>query len=74
MDVLERQRAEREGQCETRTFGTVTVTRWPTGRLELLFPDGYREHDLSKRQGREVHNLMELLPELKDALIWAGWY
>jgi len=74
LDLLERQRAEREGGCEARTFGTVTVTRWPTGRLEVLFPDGHREPDLAKQGGRHVHRLMDMLPELKDALIWAGWF
>lgn len=74
LDLLARQRAEREGECDTRQFGSVTVTRWPTGRLEVLYPDGYREHDLSKCDPRHVWKLMDMLPELKDALIWAGWY
>jgi len=74
LDLLERQRAERDGDCEIRTFGTITVTRWPTGRLEVLFPDGYREADLAKRDGKHVHRLMDMLPELRDALIWAGWF
>jgi hypothetical protein len=74
LDLLERQRAEREGHCQTRTFGTITVTRWPTGRLEVLFPDGYREHDLAGRGGKHVHRLMDMLPELRDALVWAGWF
>jgi hypothetical protein len=74
LDLLARQRAEREGECDTRQFGNLTVTRWPTGRLEVLFPDGYREHDLTKADPRKVWNAMERLPELKQALIWAGWY
>ena len=74
LDLLARQRAEREGDCEVRTFGSVTVTRWPTGRLEVLFPDGYVEPDLSKRDGKHTHRLTEMLPELKDALVWAGWF
>jgi hypothetical protein len=74
LDLLARKRAEQDGECETRQFGTITVIRWPTGRLEVLFPDGYREPDLSKREPRHVHWLMDELPELKDALIWAGWY
>ena len=74
LDLLERQRAEREGQCQVREFGTVTVTRWPTGRLEVLFPDGYRDPDLGKSDPRRVYRLMDMLPELTDALIWAGWY
>jgi len=74
LDLLERQRREREGECQVREFGSITVTRWPTGRLEVLFPDGYREPDLAKRGGQHVHWLMGEQPELKDALIWAGWY
>lgn len=74
LDLLARQRRERDGECQVREFGSLTVTRWPTGRLEVLFPDGYREPDLVKVDPRKVYNAMENLPELKDALIWAGWY
>lgn len=74
LDLLERQRAERGGDCDTRQFGSLTVTRWPTGRLEVLFPDGFHEPDLAKTDRRHVYRLMDTLPELKDALIWAGWY
>lgn len=74
LDLLERKRRKRNGECEIREFGTITVTRWPTGRLEVLYPDGYREHDLAKTDPRHVYQLMDTLPELKDALIWAGWY
>lgn len=74
LDLLERQKAEREGECQQRQFGSLTVTRWPTGRLEVLFPDGHRETDLAATGGRHVYKLMDMLPELKDALIWAGWY
>ena len=66
LDLLARQRAEREGDCETRTFGSLTVTRWPTGRLEVLFPDGYREDDLSKCSGRHVHRLRQELETRKN--------
>lgn len=74
LDLLDRQRRERDGECDTRTFGTVTVTRWPTGRLEVIFPDGYREHDLGKSSGQHVQRLIPMLPELGEALAWAGWY
>lgn len=74
LDLLERQRAERDGECDTRQFGSLAVTRWPTGRLEVLFPDGFREPDLVKTDPKHVHSLMDTLPELRDALIWAGWY
>jgi hypothetical protein len=73
LDLLDRHRRERGGECIIRDFGRVTVTRWPTGRLEVLFPDGHREHDLAKVAPQKVYNAMENLPELKDALIWAGW-
>lgn len=74
LDLLERQKAEQKGDCVTQTFGGLTVTRWPTGRLEVLFPDGHLEPDLSKQDGKYVHRLMDALPDLKDALIWAGWF
>lgn len=74
LDLLDRQRSEREGECQMREFGSLTVTRWPTGRLEVLFPDGHRELDLAKTGGPHVHRLIEMLPELRDALVWAGWY
>jgi hypothetical protein len=74
LDVLARQRAEKNGEHEERQFGEVTVRRFPTGRLEVTYPDGFVEPDLSKQSGRHVHRLMDLLPELKDALVWAGWF
>jgi hypothetical protein len=74
LDLLERQRAEREGECDTREFGRLTVTRWPTGRLEVVFPDGHHERDLATRRPEDVYRAMDRWPELKDALIWAGWY
>lgn len=78
-DLLERQRRERSGENISRSWsttepaGTLTVTRWPTGRLEVLFPDGHREADLGKHSGRYVHRLCVMLPELAEALEWAGW-
>jgi len=74
LDLLERRRAERAGDRETRHFGSLTLTRYPTGRLEVVFPDGYREPDLSKRPAQDVYRLMDILPELRDGLVWAGWY
>lgn len=74
LDLLARQKAEKRGEHIERTFGSITVRRWPTGRLEVTFPDGCVEPDLSKRDGRHVHWLMNKLPELKEALIWAGWF
>lgn len=74
LDLLARHRAEREGECQVREFGSLKVTRWPTGRLEVVFPNGYHERDLASQRPEEVYRAMERLPELKDALIWAGWY
>lgn len=74
LDLLERRRAERAGDCDTRQFGRLTLTRYPTGKLEVTFPDGHRDPDLSKRQAQDVYRLMDMLPELKDALVWAGWF
>ena len=74
LDLLKRRRAERAGDYVTRQFGGVTLTRYPTGRLEVVFPDGFRDPDLAKRPAADVYRLMDMLPELKDDLIWAGWY
>ena len=74
LDLFERQRAERDGECDTRQFGSLSVTRWPTGRLEVRYPDGHCEPDLAKTDPAHVYRLMDMLPDLKDALIWAGWY
>ena len=74
LDLLARQKAEKKGEYAERDFGSIVVKRWPTGRLEVTFPDGYVEPDLSKKDGRHVHWLMGELPELKDALVWAGWF
>lgn len=79
LDALARQRRERAGESISRTWetadppGTLTVTRWPTGRTEVLFPDGHREADLGQLDGRHVHRLRTILPELGKALAWAGW-
>ena len=74
LDLLARQRAERNGEHEAAAFGRITVRRFPTGRLEVTFPDGFIEPDLAKTEGRHVTRLVEMLPELKDALHWAGWF
>lgn len=74
LDLLERQKAERNGEKDSRVFGTIAATRWPTGRLEILFPDGYVDHDLAANDGDHIQRLIGMLPELRDALEWAGWY
>lgn len=73
LDVLERQRAERAGEHLCREFGGIVAKRWPTGRLEVTFPDGHHEHDLSKLPFREIENAVAEFPMLKEALRWAGW-
>ncbi|TPE62311.1 hypothetical protein FJQ54_07250 [Sandaracinobacter neustonicus] len=74
LDVLSRQRREKAGEFLERTFGSVTVKLFPSGRLEVHYPDGYVEPDLGKVDGRRVWELMDMLPELRDALIWARWF
>ncbi|KQM99291.1 hypothetical protein ASE85_11350 [Sphingobium sp. Leaf26] len=74
LDMLDRQRRERDDEFITKEFGRIKVKLLPTGRLEVTYPDGYVEPDLRKASGQRVWELMEMLPELKDALIWAGWY
>lgn len=73
LDLLERQKAERNDEYEARTFGSMSARRWPTGKLEITFPDGEIEADLNKRTGQEVWNAAERFPDLKDILNWAGW-
>lgn len=74
LDLLERQKRASNGEHQVREFGSLTAKRWPTGRLEIHFPNGQYETDLSKRTGPEVYNAMERFPDLKDALTWAGWF
>lgn len=79
-DVLARQKRERGGEHVRRTWptrnpqGELAVTLWPTGRTEVLFPDGHREPDFGKLDGRSVQRLCAILPELGVALAWAGWW
>lgn len=74
LDVLARKKAERDGELIAAQFGQLSVKRYPTGRLEVTFPDGHCEPDLSKCESSHIQRLMQMLPELKDALVWAGWY
>ncbi|WP_147417689.1 hypothetical protein [Sphingomonas cavernae] len=41
LDLLARKKAEREGKFIAAEFGQLSVRRYPTGRLEVTFPDGY---------------------------------
>lgn len=74
LDVLDRRRREKDDGFVIKEFGRISVKHFPTGRLEVTYPDGYVEQDLSTVSGERVWKLMEMLPEMKDALIWAGWY
>ena len=66
LDLLGRKRAERAGEFLERHFGGL-------GRLEVTFPDGWHEADLSKLSYGEQVNAIREFPALKDALEWAGW-
>lgn len=73
LDLLKRQRAARNGEHLTRSFGDLVAMQWPMGRLEITFPDGWHEADLSKLSLQELINAIGELPALRDALDWAGW-
>lgn len=75
LDLLRRQRAEKDGECITRTFGGITAIRWPTGRLEVHLPDGDSTPDLAKGMSpKGVWQLAQQMPDMMDVLVWAGWY
>lgn len=75
LDRLSRQKAEKNGECITRTFGGITAIRWPTGRLEVHLPDGDSTPDLAKGMSpKGVWQLAQQMPDMMDALVWAGWY
>ena len=73
MDLLERKRAERGGDFLERRFGDLVARRWPLGRLEVTFPDGWHEADLEKLSEREMVNAIREFPALREALEWASW-
>jgi hypothetical protein len=73
LDLLERKRAERNGEFLEREFDGLIAKRWPTGRLEITLPSGEHDHDLNGRTPREILNAMRVYPQLRDALRWAGW-
>jgi hypothetical protein len=74
LDLLARQKAAKQGEYVDKEFGVIKIRRWPTGRLEVWYPTGQYEADLNSRNGEEVWNAMERYSDLKEALIWAGWY
>jgi hypothetical protein len=73
LDLIERKRAERDGEFLERRFGDLVARRWPLGRLEITFPDGWHEADLIKLRNHELINAIREFAALKDALEWAGW-
>ncbi|WP_332789529.1 hypothetical protein [Sphingomonas sp. GB1N7] len=72
-DLQRRERAERAGGCEEQTFFGLVAKRWAMGRLEITFPDGYTEPDLSKLDFEGLKQAIHEFPSLIDALRWAGW-
>lgn len=73
LDQLQRQKAERNHEFQSRQFGDINAKLWPMGRLEVTYGDGYVDPDLSKRSWQECMNALEIYPGLRDVLRWAGW-
>ncbi len=73
IDVLERRRRERNGEYLERSFDGVIARRWPMGRLEVTFPDGYTEPDMAKLSYDGMQQAIGAFPQLVGALEWAGW-
>lgn len=72
-DMQNRLRAERNGEFEERDFSGLIAKYWPTGRLEVTFPDGYHEPDMSKLGYDGIKLAITDFPQLVLALAWAGW-
>ena len=68
-----RERAERDGRYEERAFQGLVAKLWPMGRLEVTFPDGYREPDMAKLDYQGMKHAISDFPQLTHALEWAGW-
>lgn len=73
LDLIERRKAERNGEYVTRQFGSLTVKSWPLGRLDLVLPDGQEVTSFDKLSWHQCKRAVEMYPDLKDALRWAGW-
>ena len=73
LDHLERTKAERNGKHMVREFGGLIAKRWPTGRLDIRFPNGAHEPDVSKMHPQLRQHAMDNVPEFMLALQWAGW-
>ncbi|MDB5764199.1 MAG: hypothetical protein JWQ21_3194 [Herminiimonas sp.] len=74
LDMQERSRRERAGECLTFSVGRFTAQQYPTGRLAVQAPEVHIDNpDLSKLPGPTVVSLCRRFPELRDVLRWAGW-
>jgi hypothetical protein len=73
LDLIARKKAERNDEYDTRHFGDISAKWWPTGRLEVTFPYGYVEPDMSKLTWQQCMNALGEYPELRDVFRWAGW-
>ncbi|MBA4747747.1 MAG: hypothetical protein H2056_03425 [Sphingopyxis sp.] len=74
LDTVERARRETAGEHDERVFDGLTARWWPTGRLEVIFPDGHHEHNLIALNHSELENARAEFPMLDQALRWAGWF
>lgn len=72
-DMQKREQAARNGVFEERIFSGLVAKCWPTGRLEVTFPDGYYEPDMSKLDYNGIKLAIADFPQLALALAWAGW-
>jgi hypothetical protein len=73
LDRAARLAAERRDEFSARQFGDLQARSWPTGRLEVSFPNGHVEPDFSKLSWNECMNAIEMFPHLRDVFRWAGW-
>jgi hypothetical protein len=71
--MQKRDRSERAGEYNEKTFDGLIAKCWPLGRLEITFPDGYREPDMSKLDYQGIQHAISDFPQLALALTWAGW-
>lgn len=74
LDLLARRKREKHGEFDAAQFGSLIARRFPTGRLEITFPDGHVETAVDKASPEYVQRMIELLPEMNDVLRWARWY
>lgn len=73
LDLVQREKADRNDEYDARDFGEISAKVWPMGRLEVTFADGYIEPDFSKLSWDECINAANMHPELRDVFRWAGW-